>query len=155
MHRLKDKISAPWITQKHRVVSAYLFVLVESNPDVDFVHSLPENEGTQRHSEEGCHFHHCPQSEEIKRVLLNSTTRINRLHTQFKSRKTRTEKKSILSKYSPVDILLSVRLLGLCVLSSCLVLVEMQWKITKRRRLIVTFDFDFIYLFIFRTQMKP
>lgn len=35
-----------------------LFVLTESDPDMDFVHGLPENESSQRHCKVRRHFHH-------------------------------------------------------------------------------------------------
>lgn len=39
----------------------YLFVLMKGDPDVNFVHSLPEYEGTQCHCEVGRYFHHLLQ----------------------------------------------------------------------------------------------
>lgn len=35
-----------------------LFVLMKGDPDVDFVHGLPENEGAQCHPEVRRHSHH-------------------------------------------------------------------------------------------------
>jgi len=35
-----------------------LFVLTKSDPDMEFVHGLPEHEGSKRHREVRRHFHH-------------------------------------------------------------------------------------------------
>lgn len=46
------------MNRKIKRIYVNLLVLMKGNPDVDFIHGLPEKEGAKCHPKECSHFHH-------------------------------------------------------------------------------------------------
>jgi len=66
---LRERWRIKWRSKKK---GKNLFVLMESDPDMDFVHGLPEHESTQRHREVRCHSHHLSSFSSLFRFSFKS-----------------------------------------------------------------------------------